>query len=112
MPVLLSLDVGTRHLGFVIYQTWDHKLLDWGVVEVFKYDKSYMEALLVLEQRCNAHTFSIVVIEQQLRRNVQASRIEANQNRSKPGGPVLCKRQACPHNVTNLQARLPRPPAL
>ncbi len=79
MPTVLSVDVGRKHLGFAILQTWSFRILDWGETEVYKQDASYMPALLSFQQRCNAFPFTHVVIERQLgHRNVQAGRIEAN----------------------------------
>jgi len=79
MPTVLSVDVGRKHLGFAIIQTWSFRILDWGETEVYKQDASYMPALLSFEQRCNGLPFTHVVIERQLgHRNVQAGRIEAN----------------------------------
>ena len=87
MPTVLSIDVGRKHLGFAILQTWSFRILAWGETEVYKQDASYMAALLSFEQLCNAFPFTHVshvthvhvVIERQLgHRNVQAGRIEAN----------------------------------
>lgn len=79
MPTVLSIDVGRKHLGFAILQTWSSKILAWGETEVYKQDASYMPALLDFEHRCNGFPFTHVVIERQLgHRNVQAGRIEAN----------------------------------
>ena len=79
MPTVFSIDVGRKHLGFAILQTWSFRILACGETEVYKQDASYMPALLSFEQRCNAFPFTHVVIERQLgHRNVQAGRIEAN----------------------------------
>lgn len=80
MPTVLSIDVGLRHLGYAVLHTASGRILLWGVAEVFKQDGSYLSALLALADRLdNAASFSVVIIERQLKhKNFQAGRVEAN----------------------------------
>ena len=79
MPNVLSVDVGRRSLGYVIFCTSSRTILSWGTAELALERNSYLPAILRFEQVCSAESFSVVVIERQLRHvNYQAGRIEAN----------------------------------
>lgn len=79
MPNVLSIDVGKRSLGYVVFCTSAGTILSWGTAQLPLQRNSYLPAILEFEQVCNARAFSVVVIERQLRHlNFQAGRIEAN----------------------------------
>ena len=79
MPTVVSIDVGRRSLRYAIYSTSTGTVLAWGTAEIYLDRGSYMAAIMEFEQTCNAHSYSTVVIERQLRHvNHQAGRIEAN----------------------------------
>ena len=79
MPNVLSIDVGKRSLGYVIFCTSSRTILAWGTTQLPLQGNSYLPAILDFEQTCNERAYSVVVIERQLRHvNFQAGRIEAN----------------------------------
>ena len=79
MPNILSIDVGTVSLGYVIYNPGLRKILAWGFKSVAENHSSFMHSLEVFEEECCILPFELVVIQRQLRHlNIQMGRLEAN----------------------------------
>ena len=74
---ILSLDVGVKHCGYVLYSVPTRDIHHWGVCEMPLQSSSYLSAVQNLKQRI-CLDYNYVVIERQLHgKNIQTSRLEA-----------------------------------
>jgi len=78
MRNILSLDPGTKHLGYVVYTVPTRDILQWGVFSMPTVSSSFLPAIKRFEEHCITQPYDDVVIERQLHsKNVQTSRLEA-----------------------------------
>lgn len=80
MPIVLSIDVGTVSMGYVLYNPRPRQILCWGAQKIKLQNGSYMRSITAFEEQCcSTYNIEVVLIERQLRNfNHQAGRVEAN----------------------------------